>query len=54
MGLDFRKRLFLDCSDDYVVSLRARRVEYEEGKLAVAGDKADAFHFSGLWSVASG
>src|SRR5271165_4573687 len=49
--LNFRKSLLLDRDHDHFVSLRARGIEYEEGKLAVARDKPDAHK---RWSVSSG
>ena len=44
----FPGSLFLDRCHDHFISLRPRRVQHEKGKLAVARDKADAFHAGSL------
>ena len=41
---DLREGLFFDGGDDDVISLRPRRVQHEEGKLAIAGDKPETRH----------
>ena len=41
--LDLGEGLFLDGRDHDLHALRARRVQHEERKLAVAGDETDAF-----------
>jgi len=40
MRFDPRKSFFFDCGHHHFVTLRARRVQYEKRKLAVASDEA--------------
>ena len=50
--LDLGKSFFFDRSHDNFESLRARCIEHEKRKLAIARDKAKTFHRSGQWLVA--
>ncbi len=47
MRFDLRESFFLNRSHHHFVSLRARRVEHKEGKLAITGDEAKFFVLNG-------
>src|SRR5207249_4027582 len=42
--LDLGKGFLFDGGDNYVVPLRSRRVQHEEGELAIAGDETKTGH----------